>query len=133
LPFGDSGLALRRAWANAGAKCGSLAARSWLAWGRAVDLRKTIPRGAVLIFRRGRSSWQGHVCLCLEDRDGTVTVIGGNQSDAVTIVRYRKSVDRSWLLNSAAMRTGLCCTFTLHWTRRYSDSFCPELDQIPYG
>jgi hypothetical protein len=54
-------------------------------------LRKTIPRGAVLIFRRGNSSWQGHVCLCLEDRDGIVTVIGGNQSDAVTIARYRKA------------------------------------------
>jgi hypothetical protein len=37
----------------------SLAARSWLAWGRAIDIRKTIPRGAVLIFRRGNSSWQG--------------------------------------------------------------------------
>jgi uncharacterized protein (TIGR02594 family) len=70
---------------------GSLAARSWLTWGRPVDIRKTIPRGAVLIFRRGNSSWQGHVCLCLEDRDGTLTVIGGNQSDAVTIARYRKA------------------------------------------
>jgi uncharacterized protein (TIGR02594 family) len=70
---------------------GSLAARSWLAWGRAVDMRRTIPRGAVLIFRRGNSSWQGHVCLCLEDRDGTLTVIGGNQSDGVTIARYRKA------------------------------------------
>jgi uncharacterized protein (TIGR02594 family) len=69
---------------------GSLAARSWLSWGRAVDLRKTIPRGAVLIFRRS-SSWQGHVCLCLEDRDGMLTVIGGNQSDGVTIARYRKA------------------------------------------
>jgi uncharacterized protein (TIGR02594 family) len=70
---------------------GSLAARSWLTWGRAVDLRKTIPRGAVLIFRRGNSSWQGHVCLCLEDRDDILTVIGGNQSDGVTIARYRKA------------------------------------------
>jgi hypothetical protein len=70
---------------------GSLAARSWLSWGRAVDLRKTIPRGAVLIFRRGSSSWQGHVCLCLEDRDGSLTVIGGNQSDGVTIACYRRA------------------------------------------
>ena len=67
---------------------GSLAARSWLAWGRAVDVHNTIPRGAVLDFRRGNSSWQGHVCLCLEDRDGILTVIGGNQSDGVTIARY---------------------------------------------
>jgi uncharacterized protein (TIGR02594 family) len=70
---------------------GSLVARSWLSWGRAVDSRKIIPRGAVLIFRRGKSSWQGHVCLCLNDRDGTLTVIGGNQKDGVTIDRYRKA------------------------------------------
>jgi uncharacterized protein (TIGR02594 family) len=70
---------------------GSLAARSWLTWGRAVDIRKVIPRGAVLIFRRGNSSWQGHVCLCLEDRGDILTVIGGNQSDGVTIARYRKA------------------------------------------
>jgi hypothetical protein len=31
------------------------------------------------------------VCLCLEDRDGSLTVIGGNQSDAVPIARYRKA------------------------------------------
>jgi uncharacterized protein (TIGR02594 family) len=70
---------------------GSLVARSWLSWGRAVEMRKTIPRGAVLVHRRGNSSWQGHVCLCLEDRDGILTVIGGNQSDGVTIDRYRKA------------------------------------------
>jgi uncharacterized protein (TIGR02594 family) len=70
---------------------GSLVARSWLSWGRAVDRRKTIPRGAVLVLRRGRSSWQGHVCLCLQDRDGILTVIGGNQKDGVTIDRYRKA------------------------------------------
>jgi uncharacterized protein (TIGR02594 family) len=70
---------------------GSLAARSWITWGRAVDMRRTIPRGAVLIFRRGNLSWQGHVCLCLQDHDGILTVIGGNQRDGVTIARYRKA------------------------------------------
>jgi hypothetical protein len=70
---------------------GSLVARSWLRWGRAVDRHKAIPRGAVLVLRRGKSSWQGHVCLCLQDRDGILTVIGGNQRDGVTIDRYRKA------------------------------------------
>jgi uncharacterized protein (TIGR02594 family) len=70
---------------------GSLVARSWLSWGRALEMRKTIPRGAVLILRRGKSSWQGHVCLCLQDRNGILTVIGGNQKDGVTIDRYRKA------------------------------------------
>ena len=31
------------------------------------------------------------MCLCLKDRDETLTVIGGNQSDGVTIARYRKT------------------------------------------
>ena len=38
---------------------GSLVARSWLNWGRAVDLRRTIPHGAVLIFRRGNRPGRG--------------------------------------------------------------------------
>jgi hypothetical protein len=72
---------------------GSLAARSWLTFGRAVDIRKVIPRGAVLIFRRGNSSWQGHVCLCLEDRDGTLMRSVAIR-DGVTIDRYRKTARR---------------------------------------
>jgi uncharacterized protein (TIGR02594 family) len=68
----------------------SLLARSWLAWGTKPAL-KPLPRGAVLIFKRGNSSWQGHVCLLLEDNGSVLTVIGGNQSDAVTIARYRRT------------------------------------------
>jgi uncharacterized protein (TIGR02594 family) len=88
------------AWCSAAVNCwmiesslngtGSLAARSWLAWGRSVDITKKIPRGAVLIFRRGNSSWQGHVTLCLDDNNGILTVIGGNQSDSVSLARYSR-------------------------------------------
>lgn len=63
----------------------ALNARSWLTYGQALGTKKTLPRGAVLIFRRGNSSWQGHVCLLLEDRGGTLMVIGGNQSDQVCV------------------------------------------------
>lgn len=69
----------------------SLLASSWLDWGHKVDTSKPIRRGAVLIFKRGNSSWQGHVCLLVEDNGSVLTVIGGNQSDAVTIARYRRS------------------------------------------
>ena len=64
---------------------GALNARSWLKWGRELDILKKIPRGAVLIFQRGNSSWQGHVCNLLEDRGAHLVVIGGNQSDGVTV------------------------------------------------
>ncbi len=60
----------------------SLAARSWLNWGHKVDPQP----GAVLIFKRGNSSWQGHVCFCLAVSGDRVTVIGGNQSNRVSIV-----------------------------------------------
>lgn len=60
----------------------SLAARSWLNWGH-----KVAPQpGAVLIFKRGNSSWQGHVCFCLEVKGDKVVVIGGNQGNKVSIV-----------------------------------------------
>ncbi len=61
----------------------ALNARSWLTWGQQLNIAKTIKRGAVLIFRRGNSSWQGHVCFCLEDRGSSIIVYGGNQRDSV--------------------------------------------------
>ena len=60
----------------------SLAARSWLKWGHKVDPQP----GAVLIFKRGNSTWQGHVCFCLSVKGDRVTVIGGNQGNKVSIV-----------------------------------------------
>ena len=68
----------------------SLAARSYLNWGQRLDTTKPLPRGAVLVFRRGDSAWQGHVCLLLSDDGATLLVIGGNQSDAVTIARFSR-------------------------------------------
>lgn len=68
----------------------NLAARSWERWGKPLDIEKPIKRGAVLIFRRGTEKWQGHVCLLLEDRGDALVVIGGNQSNAVTIATYSR-------------------------------------------
>jgi len=67
----------------------SAAARSWLSYGK----RLTKPvKGAIVIFRRGSSNWQGHVAFYLgEAGSGRITVIGGNQSDAVNTKSYPKS------------------------------------------
>lgn len=66
----------------------SLAARSYLQWGEKV----TQPRpGDIAVFSRGNSSWQGHVAFYV-GRDGNkIRVLGGNQSNAVTIANYDAS------------------------------------------
>lgn len=59
-------------------------ARNWLQFGQEVQ---PIP-GAVLIFERGSG---GHVGFALGQDDTHFHVLGGNQSDAVTIARIAKS------------------------------------------
>lgn len=123
------------AWLREGGQRGtqSLAARSYLNWGRTIGTSEEIPRGAVLIFRRGTSEWQGHVCLCLEDDGGTLTVIGGNQSDAVTITTYSRSglLGARWPTQAAAQpkpapvpagrQTGITATIFADPQVAYSD------------
>ena len=59
-------------------------ARNWLLFGQAVQ--PII--GAVLIFERGSG---GHVGFAVGQDDTHFYVLGGNQSDAVTIARIAKS------------------------------------------
>lgn len=59
-------------------------ARNWLLFGQAT---KPIP-GAVLVFERGSG---GHVGFAVGRDDTHFHVLGGNQSDAVTIARLAKS------------------------------------------
>ncbi|HEV7278380.1 MAG TPA: TIGR02594 family protein [Devosiaceae bacterium] len=66
---------------------GSLAARSYLDWGQEVTKPQ---RGDVVVFKRGNSAWQGHVAFYLGEDKTHVWVIGGNQSNAVTVARYSK-------------------------------------------
>jgi uncharacterized protein (TIGR02594 family) len=67
-----------------------LGARSWLKFGA----RCTPAPGAVLIFWRGsRTGWKGHVGFYAgEEANGVYHVLGGNQSDKVSIARI--SADR---------------------------------------
>lgn len=65
----------------------SLAARSYLEWGRATSSPK---RGDIVVFKRG-TGWQGHVAFYLGEENGRIVHLGGNQSDAVTISTTAKS------------------------------------------
>lgn len=62
---------------------GSLLARSYLEWGEPVD-RADAREGDIVIFSRGSSSWQGHVGFFVRDAGSLITVLGGNQSNAVS-------------------------------------------------
>lgn len=66
-----------------------LGARNWGRWGRELS---TPALGAVVVFWRGsRSSGLGHVGFYAGEDGDAVHVLGGNQSDAVTVARLSKS------------------------------------------
>lgn len=69
---------------------GKLNARSYLDWGTPVD-RKDAQPGDVVIFKRGSSSWQGHVAFFVKDRGALIDVLGGNQSNAVNVKGYQSA------------------------------------------
>lgn len=66
---------------------GKLNARSYLNWGVPVDTPKV---GDVVVFSRGDpNGWQGHVGFYMgTNPDGTIKVLGGNQSNSVSVSDY---------------------------------------------
>jgi len=66
----------------------SAMARSWLKYG--VELAEP-KRGCIVIFARGSKSWQGHVGFYLGQTEKYIILLGGNQSDSVSIKRYSKA------------------------------------------
>ncbi len=66
----------------------SARARSWLNWG--ARLREP-SEGCIVVFSRGSNPASGHVGFYVGDAGSHIRVLGGNQSNAVTISRYRKS------------------------------------------
>lgn len=65
-----------------------LGARNWASWGEPVTPRL----GSVMVFWRGsRTGWQGHVAFYAGEDSDAYHVMGGNQSDAVTITRIARS------------------------------------------
>lgn len=69
-------------------RSGSAAARSWLAYGETLPGFK---KYAIVIMKRGNSSWQGHVGFAIDDLGESIRVLGGNQSDQVCYAIYPKS------------------------------------------
>lgn len=68
-----------------------LLARSFVAWGEPVDHQQPQP-GDVVVFPRGRQSWQGHVgfyvgSVSIDDREYW-QILGGNQNNSVSIELY---------------------------------------------
>jgi uncharacterized protein (TIGR02594 family) len=68
---------------------GSLLARSYESWGRAVPLEKA-QRGDVVILSRGQP-WQGHVAFYEGLSGSNVTLLGGNQGNRVSVTAYPKA------------------------------------------
>ena len=67
---------------------GSLAARSYLSWGRRLERPR---QGCIVVFKRGNASWQGHVTFFDHEESRLLVCIGGNQSDRVCFAPYPKS------------------------------------------
>ena len=61
-------------------------ARSWLNWGKKIT---TPRRGCIVVFKRDVNS--GHVAFYIGETSTQIKVLGGNQSDAVSISNYPKS------------------------------------------
>lgn len=68
-----------------------LNARSYLVWGEKVAGPEQAKEGDIIVFTRGASTSQGHVAFFLKATGSQVEVLGGNQSDGVTIARYPRS------------------------------------------
>jgi len=75
---------------------GKLNARSYLDWGSPVDRADAQPGDIVVLKRNNYSTWQGHVGFFVRDNGSTITILGGNQQDAVNRRAYR--VDAGHLL-----------------------------------
>jgi uncharacterized protein (TIGR02594 family) len=71
---------------------GKLTARSYLDWGKPVDLSKAQPGDVIILWRGSPTSWQGHVGFYDRQADGNVYLLGGNQRDMVNVSGY--SIDR---------------------------------------
>jgi uncharacterized protein (TIGR02594 family) len=80
-----AGAMLKRAGVS---NTGSLLARSYLDWGSSLDDARL---GAVAVFSRGDDPTAGHVGFVIGEADSRLYLLGGNQSDAVTVASFDKS------------------------------------------
>ncbi len=59
--------------------------RSWLEWGDPLGSPKD---GCLCIFKRGKSNWKGHVGFYVGTSGPYYKILGGNQSNSVSIKTY---------------------------------------------
>ena len=65
----------------------SALARSFLSYG--ISLQKAT-LGCIVVFKRGEP-WQGHVGFLLDEHQGLVRLVGGNQLNRVGVNNYKKA------------------------------------------
>lgn len=78
-------------WVNLKAglpRSGKADARSWLKVGTEVHDPQL---GDIVVFRRGTSAWEGHVGYYINEQDGFINCLAGNQSDQVNISAISKT------------------------------------------
>ena len=78
----------RLAWLLRLPRSKSAAARSWLGVGVSVHVEDAQP-GDIMVFARGANPAQGHVAVFAGWEGPTARVVGGNQSDGVTIAEFQ--------------------------------------------
>lgn len=67
----------------------TLSARDWLRWGEAIKQPRV---GCVVVLWRGSPrGWQGHVGYFVREDATHVYLLGGNQSDSVSVAKFAKS------------------------------------------
>lgn len=78
----------------------SLRARSYLDWGEELP---SAGFGAVAVLSRGSDPALGHVGFVLGETDDSIILLGGNQSDAVTVAAFAKDrvIGCRWPMASA--------------------------------
>lgn len=80
-----AGAMLKRAGVS---NTGSLLARSYLEWGTALDDARL---GAIAVFSRGDDPTAGHIGFVIGEAAGKLYLLGGNQSDAVSVAAFDAS------------------------------------------
>jgi len=69
---------------------GKLTARSYLDWGKPVELDKAEPGDVVVLWRGSPDGWQGHVGFYVRKDGKTIYLLGGNQSNQVNVSGYKE-------------------------------------------
>lgn len=71
---------------------GKLNARSWLTVGEPLEENCEPQIGDLVVFWRGsKDSWKGHVGIYMNKVDNWIFVLGGNQSNSVSVMPYSDS------------------------------------------